>query len=77
MVTNALWYVINTTIHNSQRQESICIRNTTHYIFTSSFKFILHPYPRISNTCHPKDNIDNTRRETVTGHTPPTHVKYD
>jgi predicted metal-dependent HD superfamily phosphohydrolase len=68
-----------------RQEETICYTNTTYHIFTSLFNAYTSPKP----SYHPTDNIDaskdnaartsshNTRRETVTGHTPPIHVKED
>jgi hypothetical protein len=76
MVMNALGYVRNTTFVTSHIHVII-----KHLYFTQTLLSVT-----FHNTCHPTDSIDaskenatwtsshNNERQTVTGHTPTTHV---
>jgi hypothetical protein len=92
MVINAPWYVRNTTVHKDMRIPFVAQTPHTTYLRHHS-TLILHPNPLISNTPQhmppegqhmtPQEKTPHghphtiTRRETVTGHTPPTHVLDD
>jgi hypothetical protein len=77
MVINAPWYVRNTTIHKYMKIPFVI--QTLHTTYSKTLISVT-----FHNTCHPTDNIDAartsshyTRRETVTGHRPPTYVRDD
>jgi hypothetical protein len=86
MVINAPGYVKNNTIHKDMKISFVTqkLHTSQHLYFTQTLLLVT-----FHNTCHQTNNIDasienatrtsshNTRRETVTGHTPPTHGTDD
>ena len=83
------WYVRNTTIHKDMKTPFAS--KVLHITYSRQHLYLTQTlmYVTFHNTCHPKDNTDvsrdnatrtssyNTRRETVTGLTPPINVTHD